>query len=83
MDTVDSFAFLEKEIFSIFSSARDGFAILGGTYLATRFACSAMSVYKLVKIHGLSRCRRPDLVKKYGPWASKFITSRNSHRLKH
>ena len=66
---VDRFDFLAREVLALFSSFRDGLAVIGACFAAKRTLQLSWNVYRALKVHAVARCFHTDLVKQYGSWA--------------
>ncbi|KAK2157386.1 hypothetical protein LSH36_193g15007 [Paralvinella palmiformis] len=58
-----------RETVHLFSTARDGLAIIGAFYVVKKVINISYNVFSMIKIHVMSRIFRVDLKEKYGPWA--------------
>ncbi|CAL1535969.1 unnamed protein product [Lymnaea stagnalis] len=70
--TVDSFGFLwqqiEREVNSVFTDAKDVFAILGVCYAAKKTLCATYSLLDAIRVHFIPS-NQVNWVEKFGPWA--------------
>ena len=68
----DRFSLLVREIFDVFGSVRDAFAIIGTLYTSRKVLQVTYKFYKALRVYGLPRLANPNIVKQYGKWACKF-----------
>jgi len=62
-----------RETVHLFSTARDGLAIIGAFYVVKKVINISYNVFSMIKIHVISRIFRVDLKEKYGPWAGLLL----------
>jgi len=68
--SVDRFSLLEKEIFELFSTARDVLTVVGTLWVTRKALSTAVCVLSALKTYALPSMMPPvNLVKKYGKWA--------------
>ena len=83
MAVVDRFEFLLKDISAHYTelfvpdfksfTLKDWLALVGAVYCTGKAISVLYDAWNVTKVHGLSRLGQPDLVKKYGPWAGKYM----------
>ncbi|XP_078699620.1 inactive hydroxysteroid dehydrogenase-like protein 1 [Branchiostoma floridae x Branchiostoma belcheri] len=69
MAAVDRFSFLAAEISKTINYYNDILAILGAVYVGKKVLDLVMGFLGGTRVHFISRIAKPDLTKRYGPWA--------------